>query len=134
MQGIAGAIDRFGQAFGPVVGGAALHILGEAALMWYTGIGLALISSICLLFMGDGCVSWSRISCVRTVGGGYTLLGQSHTEEIEMAEEVEIAESLEKDPASLIVAASNDRNSDSQTSGLAKGASYLSQPLAPVAA
>ena len=33
MQGIAGAIDRFGQAFGPIVGGIMLKALGEAMLM-----------------------------------------------------------------------------------------------------
>ena len=46
MQGIAGAIDRFGQAFGPVVGGSMLHLLGEASLMLWTGIALASISLV----------------------------------------------------------------------------------------
>ena len=93
MQGIAGAIDRFGQAFGPIVGGAALHMLGEAALMRYTGIGLAAISSVCLLFIGDGCVSWLRTSCMRTLGGGYAPLNQSgELGGDEEADEVELAE------------------------------------------
>ena len=46
MQGIAGAIDRFGQAFGPVVGGSMLHLLGEASLMLWTGVALASISLV----------------------------------------------------------------------------------------
>ena len=63
MQGIAGAIDRFGQAFGPIVGGSLLHMLGEAALMRLTGVGLAAIAAVCLMFIGDGCFSWMREAC-----------------------------------------------------------------------
>ncbi|KAL1500071.1 hypothetical protein AB1Y20_012746 [Prymnesium parvum] len=91
MQGIAGAIDRFGQAFGPLVGGAALHLLGEAGLMRYTGLALALISSVCLLFIGDGCVSWIRNSCMRSLGGGYAPLDQSQGD-IDQADELEMAD------------------------------------------
>ena len=54
MQGIAGAIDRFGQAFGPIVGGSLLAMLGEAQLMRWTGIGLALVSALCISFIGEG--------------------------------------------------------------------------------
>jgi len=61
MQGLAGAIDRFGQAFGPVVGGSLLALLGEAALMRVTGLGLAIISTVCLSFIGEGFIfSWLR--------------------------------------------------------------------------
>jgi len=63
MQGIAGAIDRFGQAFGPVVGGSLLAMLGEAALMRFTGIGLAVISTICLSFIGEGAVFKKMRDC-----------------------------------------------------------------------
>lgn len=91
MQGIAGAIDRFGQAFGPLVGGAALHFLGEAGLMRWTGLGLAAISSVCMLFIGDGCVNWARNSCMRSLGGGYTPISQGHLE-IDQADEMEMAD------------------------------------------
>lgn len=56
MQGIAGAIDRFGQAFGPIAGGAMLAVLGESGLMRVAGIGLAGISTVCLGFIGEGSV------------------------------------------------------------------------------
>ena len=69
MQGIAGAIDRFGQAFGPVVGGSLLHLLGEAALMRWTGLALAAISACCLACIGDGCYSWMRELCFHPAAG-----------------------------------------------------------------
>ena len=69
MQGIAGAIDRFGQAFGPVVGGVLLKVLGEAGLMRWTGVGLAIISSICLAFIGEGCLNWMRELFCHTAAG-----------------------------------------------------------------
>ena len=56
MQGIAGAIDRFGQAFGPIAGGAMLAVLGESGLMRVTGIGLAAVSTVCLGFIGEGTI------------------------------------------------------------------------------
>jgi len=90
MQGIAGAIDRFGQAFGPVVGGAALHMLGEAGLMRVTGFGLAGISSLCLLFIGEGCLSWFRQDCMRA--SGYAPLGGSGYDQVDQAEDMEMAE------------------------------------------
>ena len=62
MQGMAGAIDRFGQAVGPIVGGSLLVFLGEAKLMAATGIALAAVSGLCLLFIGEGCLSWARQS------------------------------------------------------------------------
>lgn len=54
MQGFAGAIDRFGQAFGPLLGSSLLHVLGEQGLMRFTGCSLAAISSVCMLFIGEG--------------------------------------------------------------------------------
>jgi len=68
MQGMAGAIDRFGQAFGPLFGGYLLHLLGEARLMAATGVALASVSCICLIFIGDGCLSWMRQSLVTSSG------------------------------------------------------------------
>ena len=91
-QGIAGAIDRFGQAFGPVIGGSMIDILGEAALMRSTGMGLAVISTICLMFIGDGCASWLREACCHASRQGYTQVGASDAPdgaEMEMAEEGE---------------------------------------------
>ena len=63
MQGIAGAIDRFGQAFGPIVGGSLLALLGEAGLMRFVGMGLAAISVLCLGFIGDGKIFRLLRSC-----------------------------------------------------------------------
>ncbi len=68
MQGFAGAIDRFGQAFGPIMGGMLLEVLGEAELMAITGCALATVSSICLLFIGQGLASWLGQLCERSDG------------------------------------------------------------------
>ena len=84
MQGIAGAIDRFGQAFGPIVGGALLQILGEAWLMRWTGIFLAAVSAACLVYIGDGCMSWMR-ELICHPAAGYRPVGQ----ELEAIEEEE---------------------------------------------
>jgi len=89
MQGIAGAIDRFGQAFGPIVGGSLLHFLGEAALMRWTGFALAGISAICLLFIGDGCASWIRDMCGYAQRQGYRQVGQGEEESLLAVEELQ---------------------------------------------
>ena len=75
MQGIAGAIDRFGQAVGPIVGGAVLESIGEANLMRATGVGLAAISTVCLSFIGEGVSCWSR--------GGYSKLESAEQQELQ---------------------------------------------------
>lgn len=75
MQGIAGSIDRFGQALGPVLGGAMLTLLGNSGLLAATGSGLAATSLLCLVFIGDGCVSWFADACKRK--DGYSPLGGS---------------------------------------------------------
>lgn len=85
MQGFAGAIDRFGQAFGPILGGSLLAMLGEDGLMRWTGISLALVSSLCLLFIGDGCVAWANGSLIR--GAGYAELKQQEEESLLLEEE-----------------------------------------------
>jgi len=56
MQGVAGSIDRFGQVFGPVVGGLLLDFTGLYALMVSTGGSLAAVSTLCLAFIID--LSW----------------------------------------------------------------------------
>ena len=91
MQGLAGAIDRFGQAFGPVVGGSLLHLLGEAALMFWTGVALAGISFVCLAFIGDGCYSWLRELCC------YPQAGYSKVSALEAIEEEADEEEYETD-------------------------------------
>jgi hypothetical protein len=53
MQGIAGSIDRFGQVFGPVVGGLLLDYTGLPVLMMGTGGSLATVSAICLSLILD---------------------------------------------------------------------------------
>ena len=82
MQGIAGSIDRFGQSFGPVLGGWLLDIVGQAWLMLSTGATLACISGVCLLFVGDGCLQWLRESIVGS--SGYTAVGQKEAAEDDM--------------------------------------------------
>lgn len=49
-----------------------------------TGIALAAISSVCLLFIGDGCISWITSAFSRR--DGYSAV--SAQEEIEMEEKV----------------------------------------------
>jgi hypothetical protein len=78
MQGIAGAIDRFGQAFGPLVGGALMGMLGEAAL-----------SSVCLVFVGEGCLHWMRELCCCYSSDGYRQVGRSELDAIEEEDEDE---------------------------------------------
>ena len=46
MQGIAGSIDRFGQSFGPILGGWLLDLVGQGWLMLCTGTAAC---SKCLL-------------------------------------------------------------------------------------
>jgi len=86
MQGIAGSIDRFGQSFGPILGGWLLDLVGQAWLMLSTGATLAVISSVVLLFVGDGCVQWARESCMGAEG--YKQVGQTDADpdELEMGE------------------------------------------------
>jgi MFS family permease len=71
MQGIAGFVDRFGQAFGPILGGLIYRQLGAANLMLCTGLALAGISSVCLMFIGDGCAAWMREVCCYHSAQGY---------------------------------------------------------------
>jgi len=75
MQGIAGSIDRFGQSFGPILGGWLLDLVGQGWLMLCTGASLAVISSICLLFVGDGCLSWIKDSLFGKATAGYDPVG-----------------------------------------------------------
>jgi len=75
MQGIAGSIDRFGQSFGPILGGWLLDIVGQGWLMLCTGTALAIISSISLLFVGDGCLSWIKDSLFGKTTAGYDPVG-----------------------------------------------------------
>ena len=86
MQGIAGSIDRFGQSFGPVLGGWLLDIVGQAWLMLSTGCTLAAISGVCLLFVGDGCLQWLRESVVGS--SGYTAVGQKEADDADMETEL----------------------------------------------
>ena len=77
MQGIAGAIDRFGQAFGPVVGGSLLHLLGGANLLRGTSASLALVSAACLCFIGEGGVLMlCRPRRPGVPGAGYAQIGE----------------------------------------------------------
>ena len=55
--------QTFGQAFGPGLGGLIYKQLGAANHMLSTGVALAVISSVCLMFIGDGCFSWMREAC-----------------------------------------------------------------------
>jgi DHA1 family tetracycline resistance protein-like MFS transporter len=71
MQGIAGSIDRFGQSFGPILGGWLLDLVGQGWLMLCTGAALACISGITLLFVGDGCLSWIKDSIFGKSTEGY---------------------------------------------------------------
>jgi len=86
MQGIAGFIDRFGQAFGPIVGGLIYKQLGAANLMMCTGCGLAVISSICLMFIGDGCAAWMREMCCYHSAQGYQTVGTAEEDSMDMEE------------------------------------------------
>ena len=89
MQGIAGAIDRFGQAFGPVVGGSLLAMLGEARLMRVTGVALAIVALLCLAAIGEGWLHWMReVFC--HPAAGYRQVGQLDV--IEEEDEAELAE------------------------------------------
>ena len=127
------AIDRLGQAFGPVVGGAALHYLGAGGIMRFTGYGLAIISSVCLLFIGDGCLSWVRQSCMRSIGGGYAPLGQN-TGEIDQADELEMAEAFDAKASPHVNGHANGL-SNGHANGHANGHSNGElSPVAPVKA
>ena len=68
MQGIAGSIDRFGQALGPIAGGYLLDKVGEAALLRYAAVALVAVSSICMLYIGDGCIAWLRLWSTQRAG------------------------------------------------------------------
>ena len=97
MQGIAGAIDRFGQAFGPIVGGVLLSLVGEVALMRWTGIALALVAAACLAFIGDGCTHWMReIFCYKQAG--YRQVGHLDSVEEEDEEGLEMESSPSSSP------------------------------------
>jgi len=60
MQGLAGSIDRFGQVFGPVVGGWLLEEAGMETLMVSTGGCLAIVSAVCLCLVVDETSAWVR--------------------------------------------------------------------------
>ena len=68
VQGIAGSIDRFGQALGPIAGGYLLDKVGEAALLRYAAVALVAVSSICMLYIGDGCIAWLRLWSTQRAG------------------------------------------------------------------
>ena len=68
MQGIAGSIDRFGQALGPIAGGYLLDKVGEAALLRSAAVALVAVSSICMLYIGDGCIAWLRLWSTQRAG------------------------------------------------------------------
>lgn len=91
MQGIGGAIDRFGQAIGPMAGGSMLHYLGEARLMRGTGLALALVSIFCLSFVSGA--NLFALCCCGARGGGergdYSRVGTAEAEGVEIAEEEE---------------------------------------------
>jgi len=87
MQGIAGSIDRFGQSFGPILGGWLLDLVGQGWLMLCTGAALAAISGVTLMFVGDGCLSWIKDTCFGKTTQGYDPVSASEAElESEMAE------------------------------------------------
>lgn len=91
MQGIAGFIDRFGQAFGPILGGLIYKQLGAAYLMFCTGFALAIISSCCLAFIGDGCLSWMRELCCYRAAQGYSAVRSAdHDLEEEIGTELSV--------------------------------------------
>ena len=117
MQGIAGAIDRFGQAFGPVVGGSLLHLLGEASLMRWTGVALAAISLVCLAFIGDGWMSWLLASC--TPNAGYQQV--SALEAIDEEDEEDVLTSGEPSPQVAATKGEADPFVDLPSANLANG-------------
>ena len=117
MQGIAGAIDRFGQAFGPVVGGSLLHLLGEASLMRWTGVALAAISLVCLAFIGDGWMSWLLASC--TPNAGYQQV--SALEAIDEEDEEDVLTSGEPSPQVVATKGEADPFADLPSANLANG-------------
>ena len=98
MQGIAGFIDRFGQAFGPVLGGLIYKQLGAANLMLCTGVALACISSICLMFIGDGCAAWMREMFCYHAAQGYQQVGTEMAETV--GEEMSELERADEDDGS----------------------------------
>mmetsp|Transcript_6515 Transcript_6515/g.16086 ORF Transcript_6515/g.16086 Transcript_6515/m.16086 type:complete len:538 (+) Transcript_6515:78-1691(+) len=75
MQGIAGSIDRFGQSFGPILGGWLLDLVGQGWLMLCTGTSLGAIAAVCLLFVGDGCLAWIKDSFFGKATAGYDPVG-----------------------------------------------------------
>ena len=96
-QGIAGFIDRFGQAFGPILGGLIYRQLGAANLMLWTGFALAAISGVCLTFIGDGCAAWTREACCYR-GQGYQQVGMVDDADVEDTDIGEVGEeSFESD-------------------------------------
>ena len=80
-QGIAGSIDRFGQALGPVLGGYLLGALGQVWLLRATGLGLAAVTSVCMLHIGEGCMSWVRP--MLSLSAGYAPVRQQPLSPIE---------------------------------------------------
>jgi len=112
MQGIAGFIDRFGQAFGPILGGLIYRQLGAATLMLCTGVALACISSVCLMFIGDGCAAWMREMCCYHSSQGYQTVGTAE-EDLEEMSELERADEVDSprsSPFAKVVPAGADSN------------------------
>ena len=70
--------------------------LGEAALMRWTGIGLAIISAVCLAFIGEGCAGWGSGWMACCYGReGYSQVAM-HEEPISAVDEEEAPDSPTK--------------------------------------
>lgn len=90
IQGVAGAIDRLGQAFGPLIGLQAVGTLSEGTVLWCTGVELFFVGVIAIFSFkfedaddpsGHSGV-WHRIK--KWFTGGYSKVAQTEHDSAEM--------------------------------------------------